>query len=88
MSAAPCPVPSCGGTAEAGRLLCRRCWFQVPKRLRDDVWHWWRKILAAAQAGQLAALQEARGRHAEAKAQAIEIVERRLAERQRQAGVR
>jgi hypothetical protein len=37
-----CPVPGCGDRIDQTRLMCRRDWYQVPKRLRDRVWRTWR----------------------------------------------
>ena len=37
-----CPVPGCGDQIDQTRLMCRRHWYQVPKRLRDQVWRSWR----------------------------------------------
>jgi hypothetical protein len=37
-----CAVPGCGDQIDPTRLMCRRDWYQVPKRLRDKVWHTWR----------------------------------------------
>lgn len=37
-----CPVPGCGDQIDPTRLMCRRDWYQVPKRLRDQVWRTWR----------------------------------------------
>ena len=37
-----CPIPGCGGQIDPSRLMCRRHWYLVPKRLRDHVWATWR----------------------------------------------
>jgi hypothetical protein len=37
-----CAVPGCGDQIDRTRLMCRRDWYQVPKRLRDQVWQTWR----------------------------------------------
>jgi len=37
-----CAVPGCGDQIDRTRLMCRRDWYQVPKRLRDQVWRAWR----------------------------------------------
>ncbi len=37
-----CPVPGCGVQIDQTRLMCRRDWYRVPKRLRDQVWRTWR----------------------------------------------
>jgi hypothetical protein len=37
MAAAECPV-GCGRTAPAGKLMCLRCWREVPKHLQGDVY--------------------------------------------------
>jgi hypothetical protein len=36
-----CAVPGCGDQIDQTRLMCRRDWYQVPKRLRDAVWRTW-----------------------------------------------
>jgi hypothetical protein len=36
-----CPVPGCGDPVDATRLMCRRDWNLLPKRLRDHVWATW-----------------------------------------------
>jgi hypothetical protein len=36
-----CPVGTCRAPVGAGRLMCRPHWYQVPKRLRDQVWAAW-----------------------------------------------
>jgi hypothetical protein len=36
-----CAVPGCGDQNDPTRLMCRRDWYQVPKRLRDKVWRTW-----------------------------------------------
>jgi hypothetical protein len=42
MIAAVKPCPGCGARqVRSGRLLCKPCWFTVPKELRDRVWFWW-----------------------------------------------
>lgn len=37
-----CPVPGCDERIDRERLMCRRDWYRVPKRLRDQVWRTWR----------------------------------------------
>ena len=37
-----CAVPGCGDQIDPTRLMCRRDWYQIPKRLRDKVWRTWR----------------------------------------------
>jgi hypothetical protein len=37
-----CAVSGCGDQIDPTRLMCRRHWYQVPKRLRDKVWRTWR----------------------------------------------
>jgi hypothetical protein len=37
-----CPVPGCGESIDASRLMCRRDWYLVPKPMRDQVWRTWR----------------------------------------------
>jgi len=42
LTAAVCPVPGCHELIDPSRLMCRRDWHRVPKRLRDRVWYTWR----------------------------------------------
>ena len=37
-----CPVPGCGAPAKNGHLMCRTCWFIVPKYIRLSVNRTWR----------------------------------------------
>ncbi len=37
-----CPVPGCGEEIDQTRLMCRRDWYLVPRKLRDLVWRTWR----------------------------------------------
>jgi hypothetical protein len=37
-----CPVPGCSDSIDATRLICRRDWNLLPKKLRDQVWATWR----------------------------------------------
>jgi hypothetical protein len=37
-----CAAPGCGDQIDPTRLMCRRDWYRVPKRLRDQVWRTWR----------------------------------------------
>ena len=41
-TAVVCPVRSCHELIDPSRLMCRRDWHRVPKRLRDRVWKTWR----------------------------------------------
>jgi hypothetical protein len=36
-----CPIPDCSDQTDPTRLMCRRDWYQVPKRFRDQVWRTW-----------------------------------------------
>jgi hypothetical protein len=36
-----CPVPGCDEQIDRTRLMCRRDWYRVPRRLRDRVWRTW-----------------------------------------------
>jgi hypothetical protein len=36
-----CPVPGCGDSIDATRLMCRRDWNVLPRQLRDQVWATW-----------------------------------------------
>jgi hypothetical protein len=42
LPAGRCAVPGCGDQIDPTRLMCRRDWYHVPKRLRDQVWRTWR----------------------------------------------
>jgi hypothetical protein len=42
LPAGRCPVPGCDDHISQARLMCRRDWYQVPRRLRDRVWRTWR----------------------------------------------
>jgi hypothetical protein len=42
LPAGHCPVPGCEEQIDRTRLMCRRDWYAVPKRLRDRVWRTWR----------------------------------------------
>jgi hypothetical protein len=48
LPAGHCPVPGCGEQIDPTRLMCRRDWYVVPKKLRDRVWATWRSGQAAA----------------------------------------
>lgn len=37
-----CPIAGCGALIDPSRLMCRRHWYLVPRRLRDRVWATWR----------------------------------------------
>lgn len=39
-----CPVERCLNSRDAGRLMCRKHWYQVPKQLRDEVWRTWKAL--------------------------------------------
>jgi hypothetical protein len=43
-----CPVPGCDEQIDRTRLMCRRDWYQVPRRLRDRAWRTWRSGHEAA----------------------------------------
>lgn len=42
----PCPT-GCGRQHREGQLMCRTCWFEVPKELRNAVNSTWRKAKAS-----------------------------------------
>jgi len=42
LPAGRCPVPGCGEQIDRTRLMCRRDWYHIPKRLRDQAWRTWR----------------------------------------------
>lgn len=55
MTARACPA--CGTAIPRGLLLCKGCWFAVPRKLRGDVNRTWRAFNAAEGAeARLAAL--------------------------------
>lgn len=41
LPAGRCRVPGCDEQIDRTRLMCRRDWYQVPKRHRDRVWGTW-----------------------------------------------
>lgn len=45
MSVRTCPA--CGTAIPRGLLLCKGCWFAVPRKLRGDVNRSWRAFTAA-----------------------------------------
>ncbi len=53
-TAVVCPVPSCHELIGPSRLMCRRDWHRVPKRLRDRVWYTWRSGQGASSRGHCA----------------------------------
>lgn len=70
-----CHAIGCAIAVDPGLLMCRRHWFMVPKKLRKEVWHHYRKgqevdkrpsaeYLAAAKAA-IAAVAKHEGRQAE-----------------------
>ncbi len=64
----PCPVNGCWHDRDPAHVMCRACWFTVPKTLRDDVWRTYRAFGAWADES------------VEAREAAIAYVERELAE--------
>jgi hypothetical protein len=36
-----CPVPFCDEQIDRTRLICRRDWYLIPRRLRGRVWRSW-----------------------------------------------
>jgi hypothetical protein len=41
LPAGRCPVPGCDEQIDRTRLMCRRDWYLIPRRLRDRVWRSW-----------------------------------------------
>ena len=41
LPAGRCPVPGCGEQIDRTRLMCRRDWYLIPRRLRDHVRDWY-----------------------------------------------
>ncbi len=64
LPAGRCPLAGCAEKIDPSRLMCRRHWYRVPKRLRDQVWATWRSghgaLSAAHQEAVLAAIRGAR----------------------------
>lgn len=42
MSARECPVDGCENERDPAHVMCKSCWFTVPKAIRDDVWRTFR----------------------------------------------
>ena len=43
--------PSCAGAPpRKGQLLCKTCWFSVPKALQNKVWSTWKAFRAISKA--------------------------------------
>lgn len=40
-----CPVGTCPGRVDSGRLMCSPCWHRVPPVMRARVWATWRAYL-------------------------------------------
>lgn len=40
--ASRCPIGGCGDPIDRSRLMCRKHWYLVPRKLRDRVWATWR----------------------------------------------
>lgn len=59
LPAGRCPVPGCGDEIDRTRLMCRHDWYQVPKRLRDQVWRTWRSGREARSRGHQEAVLKA-----------------------------
>lgn len=39
-----CEVPMCGAVIEAGRLMCKEHWYEVPRDLRRQINNAWRLV--------------------------------------------
>lgn len=44
MSGHRCPGPDCTEVVPQKLAMCKRHWFQVPKRLRDELWRAYRAL--------------------------------------------
>lgn len=33
-----CPTPGCANKRTGEQVCCRRCWFLLPKAMRDQIW--------------------------------------------------
>ncbi len=58
MSGRTCPA--CGTAIPRGKLLCKGCWFAVPRKLRDEVNRSWRAFLVAEGQARMTALSNYR----------------------------
>jgi hypothetical protein len=54
-----CPAPACTEHVDPDRLMCSRCWYQVPKPLRKAVWIVWRRSAGAGTPAHRAAMRAA-----------------------------
>jgi hypothetical protein len=59
LPAGRCPVPGCDERIDRTRLMCRRHWYGLPKRLRDRVWRTWRSGHGAGSRGHQEAVRKA-----------------------------
>lgn len=53
----PCPRPGCKSRRPRVYFACRRCWFSLPARIRENVWAAWRRY--QGDANQLGELRDA-----------------------------
>lgn len=51
MSERICPADGCDAVTAAGKFMCRRHWFGLPRLLRDEVWRTYRIILGHRRSG-------------------------------------
>lgn len=54
-----CPGPECEATVPASMLVCRSCWYRIPKAIRSSVWWAWKVGAGAGTAEYDAALTTA-----------------------------
>ncbi|SMF85915.1 hypothetical protein SAMN06265365_1694 [Tistlia consotensis] len=55
-----CPVPGCNATVAPGKLMCLRCWRQVPRAIQSRVYATWRKYSGDPTLSALEAYEAAR----------------------------
>ncbi|SMF85852.1 hypothetical protein SAMN06265365_1655 [Tistlia consotensis] len=73
-----CPVPGCNATVEPGKLMCLRCWRQVPRAIQSRVYATWRQFLSSRRATTEEAKLQALGDYNAARSAAISsVVEQR-----------
>lgn len=65
-----CPA-GCGREQQASRVMCRSCWFSVPRALRTPVWNSWNEYTRARHAGDMTQAHQALRRYRAAREAAI-----------------
>ncbi len=72
-----CPVPGCAETVEHGKLMCLRCWRQVPRAIQGRVHAAWRKVSSRLPAPSAVKLQALADYNAARNAAISSVVEQR-----------